>query len=129
MLQLKQQLSKAREKMKFFADKKRHERHFAVGDWVYLKLQPYRQTSVQKRGNYKLSSKYYGPFEVLKKIRSMAYKLNLPAGSQIHPVFHVSQLKKKLGSNRTFMPKLPLVGNHGQIIIEHVVVLDRRVVK
>ena len=44
--QLKEHLETARNRMKQFADKHRTERVFAVGDWVYLKLQPYRQTSV-----------------------------------------------------------------------------------
>ncbi|PRQ49850.1 hypothetical protein RchiOBHm_Chr2g0126521 [Rosa chinensis] len=104
---LKQNLKKAQERMKHFYDKKHTERSFIVGDWVYLKLQPYRQHSVQRRLVHKLSAKYYGPFEIVQKIGSVAYKLNLPATSKIHPVFHVSLLKKKLGQHVVVKPHLP----------------------
>jgi Integrase zinc binding domain len=129
MQQLKEQLKKAQEKMKLFADRKRVERHFSVGAWVYLKLQPYRQTTVHKRGNCKLSSKYYGPFEVIEKIGKMAYKLNLPAGSQVHPVFHVSQLKERVGTGTIVNAQLPIVGSQGKLKVEPVAVLDRRIIK
>ena len=45
----------------------------------------------------KLSPKYYGPYKVLQKVGSMAYKLELPASSLVHQVFHVSCLKKVIG--------------------------------
>jgi Chromo (CHRromatin Organisation MOdifier) domain len=84
---------------------------------------------VQRKVSNKLSSKYYGPFEVVKKIGKVAYKLNLPAGSQIHPVFHISQLKEKVGSKTIITPDLPLVGQHGQLKVESIAVLDRRLVQ
>jgi hypothetical protein len=93
---LKEQLVKAQNRMKF-SDKKKIERRFYVGDWVYLKVQPYRQVTIQgKAGNHKLTPKYFGPFEVLKKVGEVAYELNLPKKSMIHLVFHVSQLKRSL---------------------------------
>lgn len=82
---------------------------FAVGDMVFLKLQPYRQTSVAIRTNFKLSSKYFGPFEIVQRIGAVAYKLKLPVGFRIHPVFHVSRLKMKIGQHSTSSPSVPLV--------------------
>jgi hypothetical protein len=96
---LKAHLLKSQERMKRYADSKRSERHFHVGDWIYLKLQPYRQISIQgTTKTHKLKQRFYDPFEILDKIRAVAYKLNLPMDSLIHPVFHVSQLKKCFGN-------------------------------
>lgn len=90
---LQQHLNRAQRKMKLQADKKRSERSFEVGDRAYLKLQPYVQTSVSRRANHKLSFKYYGAYVILARIGAVAYKLDLPEDSKIHPVFHASQLK------------------------------------
>jgi hypothetical protein len=114
--ELKQHLVKAQARMKKFADLKRLERHFGIGDWVYLKFQPYRQLSVKgKKGNHKLNPKYYGPYEILAKVGRVAYHLNLPKESLIHSVFHISQLKRKVGPTSTILPKLPLTGPEGKL--------------
>lgn len=94
---LKQNLCKAQNKMKQIADKRRSERTFEAGDWVYLKLHPYRQSSVSLRPYPKLAAKYYGPYLVTKKVGAVAYTLQLPSHFRIHHTFHVSLLKKHHG--------------------------------
>jgi len=84
--------------MKRHADKHRSERCFAVGDWVFLKLQPYVQSSLTNHAHQKLAFRFFGPFRILERIGAVAYRLELPPNSAIHPVFHVSQLKKSPGA-------------------------------
>lgn len=64
--------------MKQQAYSKRTKRESAVGDWVYLKLQPYRQISLALRQSLKLCAKYYGPYQILARVGKVAYKLELP---------------------------------------------------
>lgn len=91
---MKFHLLRAQNRMKQYADSRRSDREFTVGDYVYLKLQPYRQHSLKGRHMpHKLSPRYYGPFRIQDRVCSRAYKLDLPPTSAIHNVFHVSQLK------------------------------------
>jgi hypothetical protein len=92
-----QHLFRAQDHMKKQADKKQFEHSFSVGDLVYMKQQPYIQSSVVHRANQKLEFKYFGPFPILQRVGSMVYKLQLSASATIHPVVHVSQLKLATG--------------------------------
>ncbi|KAK8919224.1 hypothetical protein KSP39_PZI021927 [Platanthera zijinensis] len=112
---LRDNLRVAQDRMKAQADKHRTEREFAVGDEVFLKLQPYRQLSVSRRPNQKLAPRYYGPFRILRRVGPVANTLDLPAGSRIHPTFHVSVLKRKLGASVKVSPSLPEATSMGEL--------------
>eukprot|EP00253_Pinus_taeda_P017270 PITA_17270 len=95
-------------------------------DWVFLRLQSYKQISLkQAKKDNKLSPKYYGPYKVLQKIGTMAYKLELPAASRLH-LFHVSCLKKVIGDKLPVQPILPKLDKEGKIILEPEAVIETR---
>jgi hypothetical protein len=98
---LRHNLQQAQHHMKKHADLRRSERQFEVGQHVYLCLQPYCQNSVVTRCALKLAPRFYGPYTIIQRVGSVAYELDLPPTSKIHLVFHVSQLKLKLGSSST----------------------------
>jgi hypothetical protein len=84
--------------MKSQADSHRKDRSFEIGEWVFVKLRAHRQQSVVTRIHAKLAARYYGPYPIIDRIGAVAYKLRLPEGSKVHPVFHVSLLKKAIGN-------------------------------
>ncbi|CAM8936822.1 unnamed protein product [Rhodiola kirilowii] len=80
--------------MKVQANQKRRDVSNKVRDHVYVWLQQGKYFTVARRENYKLAPKYFGSYEVIECIGLVAYRLRMPKASQIHPVFHVSQLKR-----------------------------------
>ncbi|WMV41779.1 hypothetical protein MTR67_035164 [Solanum verrucosum] len=81
---------------------------FQTGEKVLLKVSPMK--GVIKFGkNGKLSPRYIGPFEILDCVGSVAYRLTLLRSlSVVHPVFHVSMLKKYHG-NKDYIIKWDIV--------------------
>jgi hypothetical protein len=104
---LKLHLNRAKQRMKKQADQLCSEGTFQVDDLVFLKLQPYVQTSLAPRSHQKLAFRFFGPFRISAHVGLVAYKLELPTHSSIHPVFHVSQLKKAVGAAHQVIPTLP----------------------
>jgi hypothetical protein len=82
---IQQHLNRAAVIMKSQANKGRSQHQPEVGDMVFIKLQPYIQSSLAPSAN-KLSFKFFGPFLVLQRVGSVAYMLGLLASSSIHPV-------------------------------------------
>lgn len=82
-------LLKAQQRMKLNADKNRCDDQFEVVHNVYVKIQPYRERSLSKRPYEKLAAK----FMALQRVGQVAYRLQLPDTSKIHPEFHIFQLK------------------------------------
>ncbi|GKC82389.1 hypothetical protein Tco_1138106, partial [Tanacetum coccineum] len=81
---------------KSYADKRRKPLEFSVGDYVLLKVSPWKgMVRFGKKG--KLAPRFVGPFEITEKVGSVAYRLDLPEElNGVHDTFHVSNLKKCL---------------------------------
>lgn len=107
---IKANLSRAQHKMKEYKYKQHKDVTFKPNDWVLLKLQPYRQQSLSRRTSQKLSCRYYGPNKVVRRIGMVAYELELPPSSKLHPVFHVSMMRRFYGDDPrgTFVQLPPL---------------------
>lgn len=96
--ELKFNLTRTQQRMRMYADQHRREMEYNIGDLVYVKLQPYRQHSLARRPNDKLSPRYYGPFLVLDRVGLVAYRLQLPPSAKIHNILHISRLRKAEGT-------------------------------
>ncbi|GJS27723.1 putative reverse transcriptase domain-containing protein [Tanacetum coccineum] len=96
ILQIKSHIQAARDRQKSYADVRQKPLEFQVGDKVMLKLSPWKGViRFGKRG--KLNPLYIGPFKILAKVGTVAYRLELPEQlSRVHSTFHVSNLKKYL---------------------------------
>lgn len=127
--ELKGNLEAARNRMKQVADRRRRDESFKVEDWVYLKLQPYRQHSIFKRVYQKLANRFYGPFRVAARVGTVAYKLELPDNARIHPIFQVSLLRRRLGEVSIPTPTLPPYSFEGEPLVVPEKVLASRSVE
>ncbi|KAD7479631.1 hypothetical protein E3N88_02767 [Mikania micrantha] len=123
---LRGQLLKVQDRMRTQANTKRRDVSFEVDDYVFLKIQPYRQKSLAKHRNEKLAPRFYGPYRVLRKIGPVAYELLLPSDSRVHPVFHVSMLKPARGSFENQPPPPLPVTKDWEVLLQPQEVLTYR---
>ncbi|XP_071917583.1 uncharacterized protein [Coffea arabica] len=91
---VRQKIQTAQSCQKSYADNRRKDLEFTVGDLVFLKITPLKESLMSGKGK-KLQPRFVGPYKIIQRVGSVAYKLELPPSlSRIHNVFHVSMLKK-----------------------------------
>jgi hypothetical protein len=126
MLKNKQNFKVAQDRQKSYADKNRTHGEFKVGDHVFLKVKANR--SSLKLGSYsKLAARFCGPFEILERIRPVAYMLALLASMTVHNLFHASLLKKYThDANHVIDWNVIQVEQEGVLQVYLVRILDRK---
>ncbi|GKB26729.1 hypothetical protein Tco_0866130 [Tanacetum coccineum] len=96
IIQIKSQIQAARDRQKSYADNRRKPLEFQVGDKVLLKMSPWKGV---------IRFRYIGPFKILAKVGTVAYRLKLPEQlSRVDSTFHVSNLKKCLSNEKLVIP-------------------------
>ncbi|GKA15640.1 putative reverse transcriptase domain-containing protein [Tanacetum coccineum] len=102
--QIKDRLKAVRDRQKSYADKRRKPLEFIVGDYVFLKVSPWKGViRFGKKG--KLAPRFVRPFEIVEKVGPVAYRLDLPEElNGVHDTFHVLNLKKYLADPTLQVP-------------------------
>ena len=101
---VRERLITAQSRQKSYADKRRSDLEFQVGDYVLLKVSPWKGV-IRFRKWGKLGPRYIGPYQVIARIGKVAYRLELPEElSLIHDTFHVSQLRKCIVDETAVVP-------------------------
>ncbi|CAA7047192.1 unnamed protein product [Microthlaspi erraticum] len=100
-------MKEAQDRQKSYADRRRRELEFQVGDRVYLKMAMLRGPNRSIAEN-KLSPRFMGPFPVVERVGPLAYRLELPEIMKaFHKVFHVSMLRKCLHPTEELVARIP----------------------
>ena len=115
---IQQRLRTAQSRYKSYADSKRRPMEFKVGDRVFVKVSPSKGiVRFGKRG--KLNPRYVGPFEVIGKVGTVAYRLALSQELEhVHDVFHVSMLRLCVSTKQVITPE-PLEIREDLTYVEH----------
>jgi hypothetical protein len=115
LTEIRDRLLHAQELMKRQYDRVHRPLEFAVGDWVWMRLHLRLAASLTGGAARKLARKFYGPYKILERIGSLAYRLDLPPRARIHNVFHVVFLKKFEGTPPDAVVPLPPL-HHGRVV-------------
>ena len=91
---IQQRMKAAQDRQKSYADTRRRELKFFIGDLMFVEISPLKSMILFGR-RVKLAPRFVGPFPVLEQIGNLAYKVELPEKmAGVHNIFHVSQLRK-----------------------------------
>ncbi|KAA0041109.1 hypothetical protein E6C27_scaffold128G00120 [Cucumis melo var. makuwa] len=124
---IRENLRKAQDRQKSYADKRRRNLEFQVGDQVFLKLSPWRGV-IRFGRKGKLSPRYIGPYQITERVGPAAYRLELPIElARIHDVFHVSMLRKYIPDPSHVLQDQPVELKEDLSYVEEPVqILDRK---
>ena len=105
---IKANMKAAQDRRKSLADRRATDRVYDVGDWVFLKLSPWKGVvRFGKKG--KLSPRYNRPYQIIEQAGEVAYRLELPSEfSKVHNVFHVFMLRHYVSDPSHVIPPQPL---------------------
>ena len=115
-----------------YANEKRREESFEIDEMVLLSSRHITLRQLSNQPSKKLQNKFLGPFKIIAKISAVAYKLELPSTMKIHPVFHVSLLKRYTPNNddlfpdRQVIPPTPILVNDTEEFEVEDIISDRK---
>lgn len=125
LVEIREHLLQAQDSMKTQYDLTHRAIEFAVGTWVWLRLHHRAAVSLGRSAMGKLSPCFFGPYQIVQRIGTVAYCLQLPPRARLHGVFHVSLLKPFHGVPPTEVVPLPDI-HHGRFVSKPVEVLRGR---
>ena len=124
---IQERLRTAFSRQRSYADLKRRDVQFNEDDHVFLKISP--MNGVKRFGmKEKLASRYIGPYHILDRVKKVSYRLALPPQmSQVHPVFHISLLRKYVADPTHVLPVQEVALKEDFSYVEHpVAIVDKQ---